>query len=109
MLGDAYFQLRAQVGPGLFSLIRLAAEAGAQESTQAALRTAQSGLRDTFTFAALGPDGGGKSTLLNTLFQREFCGAVEPVATGKVAIFQFSDGPREAPISAEVVDLPLPQ
>src|SRR5260221_14670590 len=102
MLGDGYFQLRAQVGTGLFSLLRLAAEAGAQESSQAALRAAQSGLRDTFTFAALGPEGGGKSTLLNTLFQRDFCGAAEPGAAGKVAIFQFSDGPREVPISADI-------
>ena len=109
MLGDAYFQLRAQVGTGLFSLIRLAADAGAQESTQAALRAAQSGLRDTFTVAALGPEGGGKSTLLNTLFERDFCGVIEPAATGKVAIFQYCDGPREVPISADVVELHLPQ
>ena len=80
-----------------------------QESTQAALRAAQAGLRDTFTFAALGPEGGGKSTLLNTLFQREFCGVAEPAGTGKVAIFQYSDGPREAPISADIVELHLPQ
>ena len=40
---------------------------------------AQAGLRDGFTFAALGPAGGGKSALLNAFFEREFCGAAEPV------------------------------
>ncbi|MEP6669374.1 MAG: hypothetical protein ABJF10_09490 [Chthoniobacter sp.] len=95
MLGDAYFQLRAQVGTGLFSLLRLAAEAGTPESTLAALRGAQAGLRDGFTFVALGSDGGGKSTLLNTLFEREFCGEAEPAAAGRLAVFRYDDEARD--------------
>ncbi|MDR3405923.1 MAG: hypothetical protein P4L99_25785 [Chthoniobacter sp.] len=108
MLGDAYFQLRAQVGTGLFSLLRLAAEAGSPESTQAALRGAQMGLREAFTFVALGTEGGGKSTLLNTLFERDFSGAAEPAAVGKMAVFQFADEARDDALSAEAVVLHRP-
>ena len=95
MIGDAYFQLRAQVGTGLFSLLRLAAEAGSQESTQAALRAAQTSLREGFTFAVLGPQGAGKSALLNALFEREFCGATEPATVGRLAVFQYGEESRD--------------
>jgi hypothetical protein len=108
MIGDAYFQLRAQVGTGLFSLQRLATDAGALESTQAALRISQAGLRESFTFAALGPEGGGKSALLNTLFERDFCGSVEPAAKGKVTVFHFADEARDETLSPAVMALHRP-
>lgn len=108
MIGDAYFQLRAQVGTGLFSLQRLAADAEASESTQAALRITHAGLREAFTFAVLGLEGAGKSALLNTLFERDFCGAVEPAAAGKVAVFHFDEEPRDETVSPAVVALHRP-
>jgi len=108
MLGDAYFQLRAQIGTGLFSLLRLAAEADAQESTQAALRGLQSRLRESFLIAALGPDGSGKSTLLNTLFEREFCGAVEPATAGRIAVFQHADEAGDTVLSPETIECRRP-
>lgn len=108
MIGDAYFQLRAQVGTGLFSLQRVATEVGTLESTQAALRIAQAGLREAFTFAALGPESGGKSTLLNTLFERDFCGAIEPAAAGKVTVFHFADDARDETLSPAVIALHRP-
>jgi Spy/CpxP family protein refolding chaperone len=108
MLGDAYFQLRAQVGTGLFSLLRLAGEAGAQESTQAALQAAQAQLRDSFTFAALGPQSAGKSTLLNTLFEREFCGPANEAVAGKIAVYQYGEEARDETLSAEAVDCQRP-
>jgi hypothetical protein len=108
MIGDAYFQLRAQVGTALFSLQRLATEVGTRESTQAALRISQAGLRESFTFAALGPEGGGKSALLNTLFERDFGGAIEPASAGKVAVFHFADEARDEALSPAVVALHRP-
>ncbi|MEZ0257014.1 MAG: hypothetical protein ACAI37_17145, partial [Chthoniobacter sp.] len=108
MIGDAYFQLRAQVGTGLYSLQRLAADAEASESTQAALRIAHAGLRESFTFAVLGLEGAGKSALLNTLFERDFCGAEEPVAAGKVAVFHFDEEARDEAVSPAVVALHRP-
>ena len=108
MIGDAYFQLRAQVGTGLFSLQRLAAEAGAQASTQAALRSAQWGLREGFTFVALGSEGGGKSGLLNALFEREFAGAVEPLTAGRIAVLRYGEVLREQTPAPEVIECHRP-
>ena len=102
MIGDAYFQLRAQVGTALFSLLRLASEQGVADEPLAALRSAQSGLRESFLFLALGPSGSGKSTLLNSLFDREFSGAVKPAA-GKTFVFQYGGESRDEPISARVM------
>lgn len=103
MIGDAYFQLRAQVGTALFSLLRLATEAGAGDGSLTALRSAQAGLRESFLFLTLGPSGSGKSTLLNSLFERPFCGAAEPVAAQKTAVFQHGDEARDEARSASLV------
>src|SRR5262245_6125828 len=103
MIGDAYFQLRAQVGTALFSLLRLATEAGGCDGSLTALRSAQSGLRQPFLFLTLGPPGSGKSTLLNSLFERQFCGAAEPAAAEKTAVFQYGDEARDEARSASLV------
>lgn len=108
MIGDAYFQLRAQIGTALFSLLRLATEAGASESVLAALRTAQDGLRESFLFLTLGPAGGGKSTFLNSLFEREFCGAVEPTSAGRVALFQYGEEVRDVALPGGIVECQRP-
>ena len=109
MIGDAYFQFRAQIGTGLFSLLRLAAESGAKEETQAALREMQSRLRETLTFAALGKEEDGRGALLNSLFGREFCGAtVEPVTAGRAAIFQYAEEAKDTILSDTVVECRRP-
>src|SRR4051812_1601618 len=103
MIGDAYFQLRAQVGTALFSLLRLATEAGAGDGALSALRSAQSGMRESFLFLTLGPAGSGKSTLLNSLFEREFCGKAEPAAAEKTAVYQHGEEARDELRSAGLV------
>ena len=103
MIGDAYFQLRAQVGTALFTLLRLATEAGSGDGALTQLRSAQAGLKETFLFLALGPAGGGKSALLNALFEREFCGAAEPATAGKTAVYQHADESRDEAASPGVI------
>ncbi len=103
MIGDAYFQLRAQIGTALFSVLRLATETNASESVLAALRTAQDSLRESFLFLALGPSGGGKSTFFNTLFERDFCEVGAPDSARRIAIFQYGEEARETPLSTEVI------
>ncbi len=103
MIGEAYFQLRAQVGTALFTLLRLATEAGSGDGALTQLRSAQAGLKETFLFMALGPAGGGKTALLNALFEREFCGPAEPVTAGKTAVYEHADESRDEAVSAGVV------
>jgi hypothetical protein len=108
MIGDAYFQLRAQIGTALFSLLRLATETGASETTLTALRAAQADLRESFLFLALGSMNSEKSTLLNVLFEREFCGVVEPGTAGKAAVFLHGEEARDTVLSTDVVECRRP-
>ncbi|HEY3897309.1 MAG TPA: hypothetical protein VGM54_01780 [Chthoniobacter sp.] len=109
MIGDAYFQFRAQIGTGLFSLLRLAAESGAREETQAALLGMQNRLRETFTFAALGTEEAGRCALLNALFEREFCGATaEPITAGRAAIYHYGEEANDTILSDTVIECRRP-
>lgn len=108
MIGDAYFQLRAQIGTALFSLTRLAGDVDAPETTQAPLRTAQAALREPFQLITLGQAGSGKSTLLNTLFGREFCGAAAPTAAGKITVFKPGAEANDVLLNAETVECQRP-
>lgn len=103
MIGDAYFQLRAQVGTAVFSLLRLADEAGTGDGALTALRPVQAELREPFLFLALGPQGSGKSELLNAFFEREFCGPAEPATAGLTAIYQYGEEAGEVKVSPRVV------
>jgi hypothetical protein len=104
MIGDAYFQLRAQVGTGLFSLLRLASEEEGGDGALASLRAAQAGLRESFLFLALGLPGGESAALLNSLFEREFCGAAaEPATVDKTAVFQHAEEPRDELLSTSLI------
>jgi hypothetical protein len=88
MIGDAYFQLRAQIGTSLFSLAKLARDLEAPESTLTSLQELQAGLRGPFHFVTLGSPGSGKSSLLNALFGRDFTG--DPAFAGHTVIFCHS-------------------
>jgi predicted GTPase len=106
MIGDAYFQLRAQIGTSLFSLARLARDLEAPESALAALQELQAGLREPFLFVTLGESGAGKSALLNALFGREFAG--DPAFTGRAAIFRHGAESRDVPLMEELVEAERP-
>ena len=67
MIGDAYFQLRAQIGTSLYSLAKLARDLDAPETALASLQELQTGLREPFLFVTLGAPGAGKSSLLHAV------------------------------------------
>lgn len=104
MIGDEYFQLRAQIGTSLYSLDRLAHELSAPEETLAGLQTLQAGLRDPFLFLTIGGTGVGKSSLLNALFGREFAGGTD----GQTVVFRHGNQAQDLPLQAEVVEAQRP-
>jgi predicted GTPase len=106
MIGDAYFQLRAQIGTSLFSLAKLARDLEASEPALAALHDLQTGLREPFLFVTLGESGAGKSSLLNTLFGRDFAG--DPAFTGRSVVFRHSAETRDVPVTEELVEAERP-
>lgn len=106
MIGDAYFQLRAQIGTSLFSLVKLARDLEASDAALALLQELQAGLREPFFFVTLGESGAGKSSLLNSLFGREFAG--DPAFTGRAAVFRHGSESRDVPLTEEVVEAERP-
>jgi predicted GTPase len=106
MIGDAYFQLRAQIGTSLFSLAKLARDLAASESALATLQELQAGLREPFLFVTLGESGAGKSSLLNALFERDFAGG--PAFTGRGAVFRHSAETRDVPLVEDLVEAERP-
>lgn len=91
MIGDEYFQLRAQLGTALFSLQSVAGEMQAPTETLLTLQQLQQSLREPFIFVALGEAKAGKSSLLNALFGREFCKVDVLPATDRIHVFKYGE------------------
>lgn len=106
MIGDAYFQLRAQIGTSLFSLAKLARDLDAQEPALASLQELQGGLREPFLFVTVGESGAGKSALLNALFGRDFAG--DAAFTGRAVVFRHSAESRDVPVTDELIEAERP-
>jgi hypothetical protein len=93
MIGDGYFQLRAQIGTSLYSLASLARDLDASGAALDALHALQARLREPFLFLAVGERGAGKSSLLNALFGRDF--ASDPLFAGRPVTYRYGAEPRE--------------
>ncbi|HEX8294864.1 MAG TPA: GTPase [Chthoniobacteraceae bacterium] len=106
MIGDGYFQLRAQIGTSLFSLNKLARDFDGTEESLAALQALQARLREPFLFLTLGPAGAGKSMLLNALFGREFAGGTP--FTGRAVVFRYGAETRDQPVAEDFVEAQRP-
>jgi GTPase SAR1 family protein len=89
MLGDAYFQSRAQLGTALFALSTLAQELNAPAETIETLARLNQNLREPFLFVVVGEVKAGKSSLLNALFGRDFCKVDVLPATDKIYVFKY--------------------
>ena len=104
MIGDEYFQLRAQLGTALFSLQSLAGELHAPPETILTLQQLQQSLREPFLFVVVGEVKAGKSSLLNALFGREFCKVDVLPATDRIYIFKFGEEERNVAVNAQLTE-----
>jgi hypothetical protein len=93
MIGDGYFQIRAQIGTSLYSLANLARDLDAPTAALDSLQALQTRLREPFLFLAIGDRGSGKSSLLNALFGRDF--ASDPLFAGRAVTYCYGVEPRE--------------
>ncbi len=91
MIGDDYFQLRAQLGTALFSLSTLAHDLHAEPATLETLQNLNASLREPILFVVMGEVKAGKSSVLNALFGREFCRVDVLPATDKIYVFKYGE------------------
>jgi tRNA U34 5-carboxymethylaminomethyl modifying GTPase MnmE/TrmE len=104
MIGDQYFQLRAQLGTALFSLQSLAGELHAATETLLTLQQLQQSLREPFLFVVVGEVKAGKSSLLNALFGREFCKVDVLPATDRIYIFKYGEEEQNVPVNSQLTE-----
>jgi GTPase SAR1 family protein len=107
MIAEDYFHLRAQLGTALFALSRVADDLNAEPEAMETLRTLGASLREPFSFIAIGEAKSGKSSLLNALFGREFCGAKGQPAD-KICAFKYGGEARDANVSERFAELSRP-
>jgi len=104
MLGDSFFQTRADLGTALFSLGTLAHDLRAPQETVRTLNELGTSLREPFLFVVVGEVKAGKSSLLNALFGREFCRVDVLPATDKIYVFKHGDAERDVHVSPQLTE-----
>jgi len=104
MLGDTFFQTRADLGTALFSLSTLAHDLHAPQETIRTLNELGTSLREPFLFVVVGEVKAGKSSLLNALFGREFCKVDVLPTTDKIYVFKHAEEERDVPVSQQLTE-----
>ena len=104
MLGESFFQARADLGTALFSLGTLAHDLHAPQETIRTLNELGTSLREPFLFVVVGEVKAGKSSLLNALFGREFCKADVLPMTDKIYVFKHAEQERDVHVSPQLTE-----
>lgn len=104
MIGQDYFQLRAQLGTALFSLSALAHDLQADPETLDTMQGLTNSLREPFLFVVMGEVKAGKSSVLNALFGRDFCRSDVLPATDKIYIFKYGQQERDEPVNEHITE-----
>lgn len=102
MIGDHFFQTRAELGAALFALSSLAHELRAPSDTVRTVSELAAGLREPFLFVVVGEVKAGKSSLLNALFGRELCRVDVLPATDKIYVFKHAGEERTVAVSPQL-------
>ncbi len=104
MLGETFFQTRADLGTALFSLSTLAHDLRAPQETIRTLNELGTSLREPFLFVVVGEVKAGKSSLLNALFGRDFCKVDVLPMTDKIYVFKHAEEERDVPVSPQLTE-----
>ena len=104
MLGESFFQTRADLGTALFSLSTLAHDLRAPHETVRTLNELGTSLREPFLFVVVGEVKAGKSSLLNALFGREFCKVDVLPVTDKIYVFKHAEEERDVHVSPQLTE-----
>ena len=104
MLGESFFQTRADLGTALFSLSTLAHDLRAPQETVRTLNELGTSLREPFLFVVVGEVKAGKSSLLNALFGRDFCKVDVLPMTDKIYVFKHAEEERDVPVSPQLTE-----
>ena len=104
MIGDSYFDLRARLGAALFSLSKVAEEAGVNPGRAVLLRQMVASLKDPFLFVVAGEVNAGKSTFLNALFGEPFCETDVLPTTERIYYFKYGESERDVQVDDSFVE-----
>src|ERR1043165_3947481 len=102
MLSEAFFQARADLGTALFTLSTLAHDLRAPQETIRTLNELGTSLREPFLFVVVGEVKAGKSSLLNSLFGREFCKVDVLPATDRIYVFKYGEEEQNVPVNSQL-------
>jgi small GTP-binding protein len=105
MVAEKYLQLRSELGTTLGSLVALAHQVGAPEDTLRNLQNLVTKLGEPFLFVVVGEVKAGKSSLLNSLFGREFCKVDVLPTTDRIYEFKYGETDYDVQISDHVTAL----
>ncbi len=108
MIGQDFFDLRSRIGSTLFSLAKLAPEAGAEPDHAAMLESVVNTLKDPFVFVVVGEVNVGKSTFLNALFGSDITKTGVVPTTDKILFFKHGPTLRHVPITRTLQEVFVP-
>jgi GTP-binding protein EngB required for normal cell division len=99
MIGDSYFQLRAQLDAKLQSMGAVLRDLGADAESLAITDNLSASLKEPFVFVVVGEVNVGKSTFLNALFGQDFSRTGIMPTTDKILFFKHGPQHLVSPIT----------
>ncbi len=108
MIGQAYFDLRAQLGKDLFQLAQIVREHGGSVDDTHIIENIIASLDDPFIFVVVGEVNTGKSTFLNALFGADFSRTGVMPTTDKVYFFKHGPVVRSVPVTPTLEEVHVP-
>jgi GTPase SAR1 family protein len=108
MIGQDFFDLRSRIGTALFSLAKIAPEAGTDAEQAAMIENLVNTLKDPFVFVVVGEVNVGKSTFLNALFSADITKTGVIPTTDKILFFKHGPQLKRVPITRTLEEVFLP-